>query len=249
MMSILQMKILKLRVVCSITKCETAPPWPQNKNERWSLMISKACFAVHLRSPRWGSSLLTTFLQPTAQKHWGTRQPTSGLWMSQATNPWHVTHRTSRMCTCGPWRDGKDSHACAEDSWNFPLPLHQAFLSLDTLLFPTSSICTPLKKLIGDTDLSFASCLLAWPPCNKASSLCKRLLPQCLVFLLYSGPWAHLFSYKWTSGHVNPGSLIPGLGISSGRVRASSQQCLWGASVGLGRGGGLLLWHAWVAGL
>lgn len=75
-------------------------------------------------------------------------------------------------------------------------------LSSDSLLFPTLTINTLLKKLMGETELSFASCLLAWPPCNKGFHLYKRLLFWCLVFLLQ----AYFLDYKWASGRVNPDS-------------------------------------------
>ena len=150
--------------------------------------------------------------------------------MSQAKHLPHVTHRTLLNVYCVPWRNRKNRHACTEDSCNFPLPLQEALLSSDSLLFPIPTKNTLLKMLMGERELSFASCLLAWPPCNKGFHLYKRLLFWCLVFLL----WAHI---PITSGPVGVWMLIPGLALDRwGPLLSSAWEVpLWG-----GTGGGLL---------
>lgn len=45
----------------------------------------------------------------------------------------------------------------------------------------------PTKKPLGETDPSFVSCLLAWLPCNKVPSFCKRPLRQRWAFPLHIG--------------------------------------------------------------
>lgn len=154
------------------------------------------------------------------------------LWGARVTQQWtsDITGQNSTACDnrtlsnvyMWPRRDLKDSHTCTEDSWNFPLPLCPSCLSSNTLLFPTPAINPQLKKPIGETFLSFTSCLLAWHPCHKTCSLCKIPLPRGLVFCVL---WA-TSPLAWFSGHVNPGSLIPGLSHGSVQVGASSQQCL-----------------------
>lgn len=47
----------------------------------------------------------------------------------------------------------------------------------------------PTQKPILQTDLTFESCLLAWPCCNKAISFFKRLLPPYLAFLCALSKW------------------------------------------------------------
>lgn len=92
-----------------------------------------------------------------------------------------------------PWRDVKDCHSCTEDLETSLYPFTDYFLALTPSYSHNKYLA---QKSNGETHLSFASCFLSWPPFNKSSSLCWRLLPQYLVFPLPSGQWNHLLGYN-----------------------------------------------------
>lgn len=140
----------------------------------------------------------TTCRQPpwlnTAQVHWGSRVAESDLWTLQAPNPSPVIHWTPHICTWPMKRRAKRSHLCRE-RWKLPVTSRQSFQSLLPLWRPAFTADIPLMGPTGQTDLSLASCLLAWPPCSKAFPLSRRPLPPYLVFLSCSGQQAHLLGY------------------------------------------------------
>lgn len=98
-----------------------------------------------------------------------------------------------------------------------------------------------MKKPIGVTDLSFASCVLTWPLCNKTFSLSRKdhdlgvwcfhhtegNKPTCLVTLPFSQlcqwmwVWAALPALGWGSGPLTCIPPVVTVTLQVGEPRAS----------------------------
>ena len=139
------------------------------------------------------------------------------------------------------WNYPDTAHATCEETWRTVIPVHRIPETSPSFppniseppphLAPYFHNKYPTQKPIGETDLSFASCLLAWLPCSKGFLLLQKTFVSfglvqgngltCLVSL----PFSQLCQWTWVIGLLSqPLGLM---GHSETTFSHSSRHLLW----------------------